>query len=237
MVINKGSERPLYMQIKDYILEEVRKGNLLPGGRVESESTIGEKFGVSRVTVRKAYGELEAEGYLIRRRGKGTFLRDVRYFLNLSRCQSFTLSCLSLGMVPSTQVLATGFTEADKEVAAALCVAPGTRVAFAERLRFADNVAVRIEYNYYASAYSDIIQEDLSASIFNLLGTKYGVTDAHESRYRISIEYTNDREAELLNTKGQTPILAVCGTMFDHANKPIYYTVMKHMPNRCTLLL
>ncbi|MDO5322770.1 MAG: GntR family transcriptional regulator [Clostridia bacterium] len=237
MIINKECETPMYLQLKDYIIDEIGNGQLPPGSKVPSETEISEQFNISRVTVRKAYGELGDEGYLVRKRGKGTFVRDVRVYMDLSCSKSFTLTCKSLGLEPSTVVLNTGFVEADKRVASALSIEPGTKVAYAERVRYADNVAVRIEYNYYFPAYVSIIEEDLSKSISRILEEKFGIHGTRESHYRITIDYTDQRESNILNTKNMTPILAVTGTMFNIKNEPIYYTDMRHLPDRCMLIV
>lgn len=237
MIINKECEIPMYLQLKDYIVNEIERGHLAPSSKAPSESEIGDRFGISRVTVRKAYGELVDEGYLVRKRGKGTFVRDVRVYMDLSCSRSFTLTCRSLGLEPSTIVLKTGFVEADKPVAAALAIEPGTRIAYAERVRYADRVPVRIEYNYYVPALASIIEEDLSKSISRMLDEKYGIRGTSENHYRITIDYTSQRESKILNTKNMTPILAVSGTMYDVKNDPIYYTVMRHLPDRCMLIL
>ena len=215
MIINKECEIPMYLQLKDYIVNEIERGHLAPSSKAPSEAEIGDRFGISRVTVRKAYGELVDEGYLVRKRGKGTFVRDVRVYMDLSCSRSFTLTCRSLGLEASTVVLNTGFVEADKPVAAALSIEPGPKIAYAER----------------------VIEEDLSKSISRMLDEKYGIRGTSENHYRITIDYTSQRESKILNTKNMTPILAVSGTMYDVKNDPIYYTVMRHLPDRCMLIL
>lgn len=237
MIINRDCETPIYLQLKEYILEEISQGHLLPGCKVESETEISEKFGISRVTVRKAYGELVDEGYLVRKRGKGTFLRDVQYYEDLSNGHSFTSTCRSLGMEPSTKVLEVGYTEASKKVAAALHIEPGSKVAYAARLRYADDVPVRIEYNYYPEPYWGIIDEDLTHSIYEILNNKYDVTETKAGCYRITIGYTDQQESKMLNTKYQMPMLVVEFAMFDHNHMPIYYTKMRHVQERCVLIL
>lgn len=237
MIIDKECQTPMYLQLKDYIIDRIGGGQLPPGSKVPSETEIGDQFNISRVTVRKAYGELVDEGYLVRKRGKGTFVRDVRFYMDLSCCKSFTLTCRSLGLEPSTVVLKTGFVEANKEVAAALLIEPDSKVAYAERVRYADNVAVRIEYNYYLPAYFSILEEDLSKSISKILEEKFGILETREGHYRITIDYTDQRESRILNTKNMTPILSVTGVMFNIKNEPIYYTAMHHLPDRCMLIL
>jgi GntR family transcriptional regulator len=70
-VLNK----PLYVQIQEYIAELILSGKLLQESKIQSERDVGEELGVSRMTVRKALTELVGEGLLERRHGSGTMSR------------------------------------------------------------------------------------------------------------------------------------------------------------------
>lgn len=67
---------PKYMALKNELLSWFEAGRLETGKQVPSEHEIAEQFGVSRQTVRQAFGELEKEGWLERIQGKGTFARN-----------------------------------------------------------------------------------------------------------------------------------------------------------------
>ena len=66
---------PKYVQIEDHIISEIRNGRLKTGDRIPSEAELVRMFGVSRITVTTAIKELTARGILVRRQGKGTFVR------------------------------------------------------------------------------------------------------------------------------------------------------------------
>jgi len=65
---------PLYRQIKGLITRGLQHGDWKPGELIPSESDLARRFGVSQGTVRKAVDELAAEGLLLRRQGRGTFV-------------------------------------------------------------------------------------------------------------------------------------------------------------------
>ncbi|TVT52188.1 MAG: GntR family transcriptional regulator [Azoarcus sp. PHD] len=65
---------PLYQEVKRKIMESLRSGEWKPGEIIPSEKRLGERFGVSIGTVRKAVDELVAENILIRHQGRGTFV-------------------------------------------------------------------------------------------------------------------------------------------------------------------
>jgi GntR family transcriptional regulator len=68
--------RPLYLQVRDLLLERVTNGVWRPGAPLPSELHLAEELGISPGTVRKALDMLESERVIARRQGKGTFVND-----------------------------------------------------------------------------------------------------------------------------------------------------------------
>lgn len=235
-MINKDSEVPIYIQLKEYIQQQIAQGHLQPGGRVMSETEISEKFQISRITVRKAYGELVNEGYLVRKKGKGTFIKDIR-FREEASATSFSRTCQKLGMVPSSKVVEVGFVKADQRLVEALEATPGQSVAYTVRIRYANNMPVRLERNYYAEPYKDIIQENLEGSIRRILFSKYDIIEPRQICSTVEIAYTNAEESKLLGTKRNAPVLKVVGVGYNEMEKPIYLSEMLHLPDRCVLVM
>ncbi len=67
---------PLYVQIKEEILDCIKSKEFRPGDRLPSEADIIEKYGVSRITAIRVLKELESDGIVYRVHGKGTFLAE-----------------------------------------------------------------------------------------------------------------------------------------------------------------
>jgi DNA-binding LacI/PurR family transcriptional regulator len=72
--IDRRSFVPLYVQLKNVLQRQILSGELPPGSALASEPALGQTFGVSRITVRQALGDLEAEGLIRREPGRGTFV-------------------------------------------------------------------------------------------------------------------------------------------------------------------
>jgi DNA-binding LacI/PurR family transcriptional regulator len=66
--------RPLYQQLKDLLLEHIRREDLW-GKQLGSEQDLVDRFGVSRTTVRKALELLKQDGTLLSRQGRRTIVR------------------------------------------------------------------------------------------------------------------------------------------------------------------
>lgn len=65
----------IYKQIKNYILNLLREHNFDPNYKLPSDNQLALKFNVSRVSVRKAFTELENSNVIMRLKGKGTFAK------------------------------------------------------------------------------------------------------------------------------------------------------------------
>ena len=89
MNFDRQSRVPLYMQLKDLIIKKIQLGEYKPGSMVRTEHELCEEYGISRYPVRQALGDLADEGYIIRVRGRGTFvnteLPDVKN-MKISTC-------------------------------------------------------------------------------------------------------------------------------------------------------
>ena len=82
--IDKESPEPLYEQVKRYIIDGINSGLFKPNQKIYSESEFSSKFGISRLTVRKALDDLLHQGILFKVQGKGTFIQDPRKLKNSS---------------------------------------------------------------------------------------------------------------------------------------------------------
>lgn len=68
---------PIYLQVKDFILEKIKSGEFQPGGKIPTERELSAELGISRNTVSAAYKELLLEDVLEARQGRGTFVKVV----------------------------------------------------------------------------------------------------------------------------------------------------------------
>ena len=73
---------PVYYQIKQTLKGWIVNGEFNPGGKIPSENELADKFNVSRLTVRQAISQLVQEGFLISKRGEGTFVTNNQNLIN-----------------------------------------------------------------------------------------------------------------------------------------------------------
>ena len=68
--------RPIYLQIMEDVKKRAVRGEYLPGGRLPSVRELARETGVNPNTIARVYMELEREGFVVTRRGQGTFVTD-----------------------------------------------------------------------------------------------------------------------------------------------------------------
>lgn len=74
MLISNSSSVPIYEQIKKSIINQILNGELKEDEVLPSIRVLAQDIKISAMTIKKAYDELEAEGYLKSIQGKGTFV-------------------------------------------------------------------------------------------------------------------------------------------------------------------
>lgn len=74
ILISNASDKPLYQQIKDQIIDTILKGELTEGDPLPSIRSFANDLKVSVLTIRRVYDELEQEGFTTSQVGVGTFI-------------------------------------------------------------------------------------------------------------------------------------------------------------------
>ncbi|MCA9700464.1 MAG: PLP-dependent aminotransferase family protein, partial [Myxococcales bacterium] len=107
LTIDPAADKPLYAQLVDAVVGEIRAGRLAPGDRLPGSRSIAGKLGIHRNTVLAAFDELTAEGWLQARPGSGTVvaeeLPDLEAAGTIARGRAsvpFALAPCSIGTLP-----------------------------------------------------------------------------------------------------------------------------------------
>jgi GntR family transcriptional regulator len=153
------------------LIEELGLGEAIP-----SERQLSSDLGVSRLTVRAALEELVREGYLVRRRGAGTFVSEPKIAQELTMT-SFTDDMRRRGMRPASRTLDLSVVPAGARLGRVLHVSPSEPVMVAKRLRLADGETMAIEtLHVRAALVPGLTAADLEKqSFYELLRDRYGI--------------------------------------------------------------
>src|SRR5215831_14427693 len=145
------------------------------GNAIPSERQLSADLGVSRLTVRAALDELAREGYLVRRRGSGTYVQHPKISQQLTMT-SFSEDMRRRGMAPSSTTLSLNRELAGARLGRFLNVSPGEEIVVVKRLRLADGDSMAIEtLHILASLVPGLKPHDFDGSFYQLLSERYGI--------------------------------------------------------------
>lgn len=74
IIISNSSSVPIYEQIKNSIINQIMNDELMSNEMLPSIRSLAQDIKISVMTIKKAYDELESEGYIVSIQGKGTFV-------------------------------------------------------------------------------------------------------------------------------------------------------------------
>jgi GntR family transcriptional regulator, N-acetylglucosamine utilization regulator len=212
--LNKYSHVPLYQQLVDKLIVQIRSGELRPGDRVPSEREIAESHKVSRTTARLALEELVATGLIYREQGRGTFVAasSMRSLIGFA---SFTEDFITRGCKPGSRILAHDLIDGDEVIRKALRLDEREMVLRLVRLRLADNKPVAIQTSYLpAKLVPGLENRDMTnQSLFAILRQDYYVYPAW-TEAEIETARAEPTQAELLGISPGDPVLIVRGLSY-----------------------
>lgn len=222
--LNPDPGVPKYLQIYEYLHGMIARGKFTDGDKLPTEMQLAEKFGVSRMTAKKALDKLVIEGMAVRGRGKGTFLtsRVPREFLyNLDITTGFFKDIRRYGLHPTLKTLEAEVREPTEHIAALLDLTNNDRVVYTMRVFYVNNEPIMIEKNYMSYAeFQGLLQEDLSGLRYPLLKEKFGV-HPHHSNQTFTAVLAGEREKQLFGKTEPFPCIELEFLLFDTKNVPI----------------
>ncbi len=174
-MLDKDSPVPLHVQLRDLLRAQILSGRLAPHTQLPSERELCLQYGVSRITVRQALGELSHEGLIYTTVGKGTYVGVPKVQEELRPLSSFTEDVRRRGMTASSRVLEAMIVPADDHLAELLRMPRGAEVVRLRRLRLANGMPLAIQLTWLPHHLCPgLLAYDLaSRSLFDILRREY----------------------------------------------------------------
>lgn len=215
---------PRHQQISDWIRNKIEAGDYAPDEKLPSENEFSEKFGVSRVTVRRALQTLENEQLIYRCQGLGSFVSDQRSHQPLAQLNDFVEDMRRAGMQASSKVIRFEPVAATKRIASILGVEPETQLMQLDRLRLGDGQPIAFDITWLPMFYGQLIEDfDLETeTIYNVLESEYDIP-VEKGCYRIEAENASKSIANHLNINAGDALLLIDRLSLTTGEKPIYY--------------
>ena len=232
--IDFDSNIPYYIQLIEVLKEKISQGDWKPGDQIPSEPELCESYGVSRTVVRQALGEIELEGLIVRRKGKGTFVAEPKINESLAqKLTGFYQDMVERGHKPITRVLEHRVVPANKKVADYLGIEPETALIEIKRLRFVAEEPIVVVTSYLpyhlcpALANADLTNQ----SLYKFLEQECGLMIAR-GRRTIEAVAANEYEAELLQIDRGAPLILLNSVSYLEDGTPIEYYHAVHRGDR-----
>jgi GntR family transcriptional regulator len=208
--LDRTSPAPLYHQISNVILHDIREGRLRRGETLPTEAELGERFSVSRITIRQALAALVRAGHLVRQRPRGPLvIKSAPIEQRLARLTSFFIAdALAQGHAPQFVLRGAERTKAEGQ-AAALGLDAGDRVTRIDRVLLDAGEPIALLTSYVPERYCpNLTEHDLSGSIVPILEIHYGrrLTDATQW---LSARLAVERERALLALEPRAVVVVI----------------------------
>lgn len=230
--ISRGSV-PASTQLAEALKGQIVQQRLPRGGRLPSERELIERSGLSRVTVRAAVGQLERQGWLVRRQGLGTFVADpVKQELE-SGVRTITEVLLDSGVTPQVDVLSHNTGPAPRRISEILGL---TDVLCVQRLFSDGTQPVALVTAYLPPDLGQAVEPLLSATpqtetTYTMWEQRLGVPIARAT-HDIHAAGASPEVADALHIAVGAPVLVVDRVSYSEADKPLEVVVFHHRPER-----
>ena len=232
----EDSHLPLWVQISQRLREAIDAGVFPPNSVLPSEAELNRLFGVSRATSRSVLNELERQGLIVRRAGKGSIVLRPRLDQPAEVMAGFSEDMRRRGRSPSYRTLEAGKVPVDTEVAEALEIRSETRVFRSRRVLLADGepmglaiswIPPRLLKGLSAPTPEELTQGSLYAWMFRHCGTRF-----IRAREYIEAAAAEPDLAALLEVSCGAPLLVARRQSFDESGKPAEYSVLHFRSDR-----
>lgn len=224
MKLKQEDATPLYRQLKHTLKGYIDSGRIKEHEKLPSEAQLCAQYEVSRITVRNALAELESEGYIIKKQGKGACANKPKRSRPMEAGISFSASCKAAGKACASKVLQRKLLPLDERLQDLLQLEDDDQVLYIQRLRYADGEPMMLGNNYYPwKRLAFLMEESLDGSLYDVLQRKGDITGFHEVRAIITATAADYEQAKLLQVSIGAPLFVMDTLVADGEDHPVHY--------------
>ncbi|QPZ38227.1 GntR family transcriptional regulator [Paramicrobacterium chengjingii] len=229
------SSASLHEQVRLALTQEINAGKYDSVRMLPAEPELCKRFGVSRITVRRAVSDLEDLGLVRRRQGAGTFVTGGGEMLGTMTIGGFADKVTS-GGTKSRSVKRSDVTQADATTAQSLQIETGDTIFRLERVFLLNDVPLSLDRSVYSLDRFPDFQSKIGeeTSTYQVLREQYGVRFA-EVRREVRIGYTTRETAEWLQMPEHDPLIVVEKVALDPDGEVIHISHVETAPSRVKL--
>jgi len=222
-MLDPTSPIPLYYQLKTNLLDEILQGKWMVGELLPSENELAEAYQVSRATVRRALAELQREGRIATRKGKGSIVAQPKMEQDLLCFYSLARSFSKGPHQVSSRTLHKDKTTADPVVARHLQIGSTAPVVIITRLRYVDGEPIMLETSHLPSSICPGLEQEIHIeALYDHLEARYGIYVSRAEEFLQAVAATPEEAAHLGIPRGM-PVFLVERVSYTPEDKPIEF--------------
>ena len=228
-----GRSRPLYRQVADRLREAILGGETGPGDPLPSEQRLEQRFGVSRITIRKALDELAGEGLIERQQGRPTRVRHLPGMRPLAADSEGDIrNILTLASETEVEVLSFGYALPPDDIRRRLQLPRHHPALRCERLRRHQGLCFCLTLAWVPPPYAaGLTEEELRTTPLLLLLRRAGGRPVRTEQ-TISAVAAGGEAARHLEVEEGRPLLELCRLPQDAEGRPIQHLTALFRPDR-----
>lgn len=208
---------PVYVVVEDTIRNSIFSGAYNPGDLLPSENELCTQFAASRETVRKSLKNLENDGFIVSRPGKG-------YFVSVPEHNRFTVTLPDVDDGYQSKLKSISVVSPDPTVRRALLLPFGARAVLIHRQILSLSGVVALETNYLPYEKGQpIIESSINYAVFPEIAAAKTTPFAFCTRMEITAESATPELAELLECEPGEPLLVVIRYLIGQNGQRIGY--------------
>lgn len=222
---------PLYVQIREKLRSDLAQ--MEPGDPIPAEAELEANFKVSRITVRRAVEDLAAEGLLIRKQGRGTFVQRPKLTHELSAITSWTDQLKTLGFSPRTAHRKVQQQAAPAHVVETLRLNPSELVVRVQRVRLAGREPISYMINYVpAGLLPGFLERKFACeSLYEFMKQEYDLVPAMAVD-TVGTRLASDEESDALRIPRKAPVLSVRRVSYLENGTPLEMAIVASRGDR-----
>lgn len=224
-------------------MEKISNGEYLMDSKIPSEQELCELYEISRPTVRQAISELTNNGYLYKKKGKGTFVAARKERVDIKNYSGFTDSILDSAEPGSRDVISAEIIDSSSYKFLYETFNEhsnhnlGSEFAEIKYLSTQDDRILSLNVSYIPASLFPNIIEDIKANkpSHDILKGKYPLLPV-KTKSKLEIIYTDESEAPYLHVQTGQCLIKIENLLFSKSGQLVEYIISKYRADKCKLL-
>ena len=220
---------PLHKKIQKDLLDKIKSGEYAENETIPTEMELSAFYNVSRPTVRQAVQSLVNEGYLEKRKKRGTVVKKPKIQQEFTHViESFDSEMNRKGILPKTKILTFTRVKANEEVAENLNLKQGDEVYKLIRLRFAEEKPIVLVTSYIpCRLFPDLQTIDFTSNLLYTIFEELGHPIRSVSR-KLEVIKADETASDLLDVAEDDPLFYFHTQGFSDDRLPVEYSISKY---------